>query len=127
MNKAITVERLETISDNVVTRHSHKDIYVVTFSTGGFDYECQYNLEREYMDDDEICGCYAFKLANPEILFGKKMKPYVKNTAETDKADYEYIMARCAPLDMLSTVVLKDIICELQNEIDDRPGEAEGE
>ena len=50
-------------------------------------------------------------------------KPYENNTAETDKADYEYIMARCAPLDMLSTVVLKDIICELQNEIDDRPDE----
>ena len=54
-----------------------------------------------------------------------KKQPYMDNDALTNSVDFDTLMEKFEPLNMISTVVLQDIIDELQHEIDDRVPKAD--
>ena len=49
-----------------------------------------------------------------------KRLPYMDNNPVTDSYDFKSIMGNIGRMDMISTQVFKDVIDELQNEIDNR-------
>ena len=48
-------------------------------------------------------------------------QPYMDNDSDTDRIDFASIMMYLGNLNMFSSQVLEDVICELNGELENRP------
>ena len=52
---------------------------------------------------------------------GMNKQPYMSNDSDTDRIDFASIMMYLGNLNMFSSQVLEDVICELNGELENRP------
>ena len=55
------------------------------------------------------------------LMNGMNKQPYMSNDSDTDRIDFASIMMYLGNLNMFSSQVLEDVICELNGELETRP------